>query len=373
MRRTSRQWWAVMAAVVAACLPLKAVEAQNCDCNACSDCAAGASIMDTQPGSIEDSAVSPQIPDLAFSERGSAFSGSTFAAPVAPGGYVEPAIIRSQARFRFEAAYDFNRPDRAEFYYTTWRSLGGKNPNPNDNPPGFPEPEIDRQQISLYLEHAVSRNLSFYVDLPYVFSDPLRNPNDQAFGDMQAGFKTAIFRDCDQLLTFRLNNYIPTADAAEDWVGTGHYSIEPGFLYQATLKDGWTLQAELRDWISINGAESAAGDYAGNVLRYGVGLAFDWIKGCNHRVTPVVEMVGWSVLEGQVFDFNDAAVDRTNGSLTAGNIGPVDADGDTIINIKIGARIADYCGSSIYAGWGHALSDDRWYEDIFRLEFRRFF
>ena len=58
-----------------------------------------------------------QAPSLNFSERGSAFTGSTFAAlDSAPGGYIEMAQIRSNFRFRFEAAYDFDRPDRAEFY-----------------------------------------------------------------------------------------------------------------------------------------------------------------------------------------------------------------------------------------------------------------
>ena len=89
--------------------------------------------------------------------------------------------------------------------------------------------------------------------------------------------------------------------SADRWVGTGHYSIEPGLLYSGKLSDRWTLQAELRDWISIGGAD----DYAGNVLRYGVGVGYDWIKGSRYRITPVVEAVGWTVLDGQVFDFDD--------------------------------------------------------------------
>ena len=92
-----------------------------------------------------------------------------------------------------------------------------------------------------------------------------------------------------------------------------------------------------------------------------------------YSVKPILEFVGWSVLEGQVFDFNDAAVDPTNANISAGDIGPVDADGDTIVNIKIGTRVANCCGGSLYAGWGHSLTGDRWYQDIFRFELRRMF
>lgn len=383
--------WASTLAILAAPSIAAAQLCDSCDCNLSPDCTSAPSyeflpydVMQPQmsepptPDDGSSDADSPiandaaidqafsSAPSLAFSERGSAFTGPTFAALGAPGGYIEPAFIRSNFRFRFDAAYDFDRPDRAEFYYTTWQLFGGQNPNP---PNGFPDPEIDRQELSVYYEHAFSNQFSVYANVPFVFSDPLRNPNVSGVGDMQAGFKLSLWSDCDQQLTFRLNNYIPTADADERWVGTGHYSIEPGLLYTANLSDGWTLQAEVRDWIAIGGAD----DYAGNVLRYGVGLGYDWFEGCRYRVTPVVEAVGWSVLDGQVFDFDDDAVDPTNVNIAAGDIGPIDASGDTIVNLKIGARIANYCGGSFYGGYGHSLTGDRWYRDIFRLEYRRMF
>ena len=291
-------------------------------------------------------------------------------------------------RLRFDAAYDFNRPDRAEFFYTTWEARGGKNPNPGTPPPvgpGFPDPDIDRQELSLYVERAFGNDFSAFVRLPVVFSNPLHNPNDAGFGDIQAGIKLALWQDRDQLLTFRLNNYIPTADAAHSWVGTGHYSIEPGLLYYARLTDRWTLEGEARDWISIGGAKnplpnldgSAAGsDYAGNVLRYGVAaLGYNLVQGRQYRLTPVVETVGWSVLEGQVFDFNDQLVvpGRPDPPNSGAALDSVDADGDTIVNLKIGARVADYRGTSVYGGWGRSLTGDRWYRDIFRFEIRRSF
>ena len=299
------------------------------------------------------------LPDFgAFNEQSVAFAstGRSVAA------YIDSALVRTQIRFRFDAAYDFNRADRAEYFYTTWNQFGGQNPNPGDTPPGFPEPNIDRQALWLYYEHAITNNVSLFIDVPFIFSNPEVNVNDSGVGDLQAGVKVSLYRDCRQQLTFQLKNYIPVTDASERWLGTGHYSLEPALLYNRQM-DRWTLEGEIRDWIAINGAVNPRNgqDYAGNVLRYGLGLGYDLACTDCYNVTPVVELVGWSVLEGQVFDF-DAPVP-----------GPVDADGDTIVNIKVGARIANACGSSIYCGWGHALTDDRWYEDIFRFEVRRMF
>jgi hypothetical protein len=46
---------------------------------------------------------------------GGAESGSTDV------GYIDPALIMNQFRFRFDASYDDNRPDRAEFFYSQYR------------------------------------------------------------------------------------------------------------------------------------------------------------------------------------------------------------------------------------------------------------
>ena len=67
-------------------------------------------------------------------------------------------------------------------------------------------------------------------------------------------------------------------------------------------------------------------------------------------MAPVAEIVGWSVLDG----FKTA--------------GP--ADGDEIINLKLGTRIRGRFRGSWYVGYGFALTDDVWYDEIFRLEYR---
>ena len=63
--------------------------------------------------------------------------------------------------------------------------------------------------------------------------------------------------------------------------------------------------------------------------------------------------------------------------LDGRNLLLLDADGDTIVNFKIGLRLGfDHDGlslgdrSSLYAGYGRALTGDVWYEDVFRFEYR---
>ena len=50
-----------------------------------------------------------------------------------------------------------------------------------------------------------------------------------------------------------------------------------------------------------------------------------------------------------------------------------DADGDTIVNLKAGARIGLGKNADLYGGYGHSLTGDRWYRDVIRFELRFLF
>jgi len=108
-------------------------------------------------------------------------------------------------------------------------------------------------------------------------------------------------------------------------------------------------------WLPIGGSApvptAADGHFAGRVYYYGIGPSFTVFDRGGTRVAPVVELVGWHVM---------------NGNQTAG---VSDASGVNIVNLKIGARIAVDRGS-FYAGYGRALTDDAWYTDIVRFEYR---
>jgi hypothetical protein len=76
-------------------------------------------------------------------------------------------------------------------------------------------------------------------------------------------------------------------------------------------------------------------------------------------VAPVVEAVGWTVLDGKKLATE----------------GPTDAAGDTIVNLKMGVRVGLDPNNlhQIYAGYGKSLTGDHWYEEIARLQYRVFY
>jgi hypothetical protein len=186
--------------------------------------------------------------------------------------------------------------------------------------------------------------------------------------DIEAGVKFAVLADPCRYLTLQFRTYIPTGDAGKG-LGTGHVSLEPGVLYYRRLVDRLVFQAQFRDWIPVDGGQAA-----GNVLIYGLGLGYDVYRRGNLCITPITEFVGWTVLNGFESFFGTVAP-APAGNALAGIALPVthgvaDASGDTIVNVKIGVRTYFCNGHDMYVGWGHALTGDRWYKDIFRVEYR---
>jgi hypothetical protein len=289
-------------------------------------------------------AVAPELPSLA--------SGVQGGRGVAFGSYIDSALIRNQFRLRFDAAYKDNRPDRAEFFYAKCGCFPGS--------PGPPKPEtrVDYQDISAYLEGALTPRFSLFVEVIERLLNPEMNDNADGFADMNAGFKAALISTADQVLTFQLRTYIPTG-ASTRGLGTDHVSLEPALLLWQQISDRLYAEAELRDWIPIGGT-----DFAGNVIRYGVGFAY-YVIGQPQlpgqhvesplAVAPIIEFVGWTVLSGKEF---------------APDIGTKDAAGDTIVNAKFGLRVNYGDHQSFAVSYGRALTGAVWYKDIIRVEYR---
>lgn len=269
--------------------------------------------------------------------------GSTFAY----GGYIDSAIIRSQIRLRYDAAYDNNRPDRAEFFYAKCGC------NPGGRGPIKPETRVDYQDINAYIEIAASNWLSGFVEVPVRFLNPDMNDNTAGLSDITAGLRVGLIANSSQAYTFQLRAFAPTGDD-DRGLGTGHASLEPAFLVFQKLTDRLYVEGELRDWIPIGGT-----DFAGNVIRYGIGTAYN-VAPCPERqfIAPVLEFVGWSVLGGKQTVFPPGIIEG--------------ASGDTIVNAKLGIRAGTFT-NSIYVGYGRALTGDVWYKDLFRIEYRRAF
>jgi hypothetical protein len=263
-------------------------------------------------------------------------------------GYIDDAIPGDVSRFRFDASYDFTRATRAEFFYPAAQPRG----------PGLPQPEprVDYQELSAYLELAPGDRFSGFIEVPWRFLNPEVNADTNGFSDMNAGFKYA-FIDCPDLVaTFQFRTYAPTGDSRRG-LGNDHVSLEPAFLLFAPLTERLALDGEFRYWVPIGGT-----DFAGDLIRYGVGIQYDLWHSCRYRITPVVEVIGWTVLSG-----------KESFVTPSGVVGIEDAAGDTIVNLKLGARIGLGERSDVYAGYGRSLTGDRWYENTFRLEYRLVF
>ncbi len=286
----------------------------------------------------------------------------------AAGGYIDNPIVGNYLRFRFDAAYDNPLPDRAEFFYG---QCGCYNPitpvapgpgSPRAGVNGISERRVDYQDISAYLEMARSDRFSWFVEVPIRFLNPDLLDNTAGLGDINFGTKYALIAEQDRYLTFQFRVYTPSGDG-DRGLGTAHFSLEPALLYWRRLTERVTLQGEFRDWISLSDSINPANGekFSGNVLRYGIGLGYDIIPSCDvnccGRLTAITEVVGWSIIGG----FATTSIPTT-----------VDTNGDSIVNIKVGGRYT-LGSSSFYAGYGHALTQDVWYKDIFRLEWRRSF
>jgi hypothetical protein len=325
-------------------------------------------IPQTPPGTPPSGEAPPrtepvlQPSDTAFADvgRGGVGFGETGAFTAA--GYIDSAIPVTQFRFRYDSSYRNNRPDRAEFFYAKcgcFRDLG------DFDAPGPPllETSVDYQDLSAYLEVAATERLSGFVELPVRFINPEQNANSAGLADMYAGVKYALIADPCRYVTFQFRTWFPTGDA-DRGLGNDHVSLEPGILLYELLTDKLILEAEVKDWIPIDGT-----DFAGNILRYGVGLSYLVVDRPTLRAAPVAEFVGWSVLGGK--ELAVASIDPPVTSVQ-------DADHDTIVNVKLGVRIGFgeqveptiWGGSDFYVGYGRALTGDVWYKDTLRVEYR---
>jgi hypothetical protein len=261
-------------------------------------------------------------------------------------GYIDPALPMNQLRLRYDSAYDNRRPNRAEFFYARGAPLG----------PGLPLPEksVDYQEVMGLIEYAPDEMTSVFVEFPCRFLNPEVNADHAGFGDMNAGLKRVLLGcPAESALTFQFRTWIPTGDAGKG-LGNDHVSLEPALLFCQKVDECLTVEGELRYWIPIDGT-----DFAGDIVRYGIGASYLMMNSGCLQVRPVVEVVGWTVMDGAqtvVSPFNVATIE--------------DAAGDTIVNAKVGVRATMNGSIDLYAGYGRPLTGDRWYDNVLRFELR---
>lgn len=252
-------------------------------------------------------------------------------------GYIDTATIANRVRFRFDAGFDMFPPDRAEFFYAA-------------GPSGSPPNRVDYQEFAAYFEYALSDCFSGFIEAPLRLINPDISSHSTGIADINLGIKALLLSNESSRTTFQLRAYLPTGDD-DRRLGTGNVSIEPALLQYQRLSEKWLMENEFRVWVPLTDDNSA-----GAVLRYGAGISYTHPNQCPCQLSfsPVFEMVGWTVLDGEA-------------TTTFGP--PTSASGDTIVNAKLGLRIS-YRGEQIYAGMGQSLTSDRWYNQLARIEYR---
>jgi len=289
-------------------------------------------------------------------------------------GYVEDATVRTQFRFRFDAGFGANAPDRAEFFYAKCGCFrSSESPFPDPEAPG-PGPgalySLDYQQLFLQGDWAVSPRLGLFGEVTFRSVNPKRfvegTPPSDTFeggtglGDTRVGAKLALLLEEDRALTLQIRAGIPTGDAGQG-LGNDNVSLEPALLFSNRLGPRWGLETQLGYHHPFGGSDPIPGTdadrYAGGILYYGIGPSFDAWETERFLMTPVLEVVGWRVLDG-----NQAFCSDGECAFTVAD--------PNIVNAKLGFRFLFGNTQSFYLGFGAALSDAAWYKSILRTEYR---
>ena len=280
-------------------------------------------------------------------------------------GYIDDATIDDHVRVRFDAAGGANTPDRSEFFYAQCGCNGPTAPGPGNPGAGDLVTNLRFQELNVEGQYAVKSGavkdrIAVFATIPVRFVQPQTffGPpphtftNQSGLGDIRVGAKGGIISNDDVLLTVEVEGFFKSGDAKKG-LGTDHNSLQTELLLNAQASDRVVVEAQFGDWHPFGGSTFNGVSYTGDVLFYGVGPSYEVVRTRHVTFAPVVELVGWHVLGGQVV------------------LPPVSpADGSNIVNLKFGARAIFDNGSSIYAGWGHSLTDQIWYKNIVRIEYR---
>ena len=281
-------------------------------------------------------------------------------------GYIDDAPVVSKVRLRFDTAMQNRTPDRAEFFYAKcgcYADLPPTDPAYDPDAPG-PHPgaanDINFQQWYIEGEYAATPHFSVFGELPIRWIQPQSFvpgtgagfPNQGGLSDLRVGIKSGLVSTDNAAVTLQIRQYLPTGDA-ELGLGTNHATVEPALLVAAGA-DRVSVESQVGVWLPFGGSKPAPtnldGHFAGKVFFYGFGPSVEVYRTARASVAPIVELVGWHVIDG----FESVATD---------------ASGTNILNLKIGGRVA-WAGHSVYVGYGHALTDASWYDDIVRFEYR---
>jgi hypothetical protein len=257
--------------------------------------------------------------------------------------FIDPAIPGNVFRLRFDAGYNNPLPTRGEFFMARTPS------------PGLPfaERRVDYQDLALYTEMAPDPRLSFFMQLPFRFLNPDVNRNHSDVADLSAGLKWALINQQETAVTVQLLATTPTGDPGRG-LGTDHVTVEPCLLLYQGM-GALALEGEAGCFVPIGGSSG----FASNVAVYGLGLKYDVYKDEELAITPVVETVGWTFLDGK-----KTVVQRNGSGLD------VSTSGDTIVTVAPGLRLRFGILGELYMGYARAVTGDVLFKERYRAEWR---
>lgn len=281
---------------------------------------------------------------------------------------------------RGDAAANWEFPDRAEYFWA--KTPGGKGPpDPGVDGMGIPlnrgETSVDYQDIVFSIERGGER-FSIATDIPIRAIDPEIRGCTTGLADMEVTSKIVVLDGCRFQLTQIFSTHLPTGSFRRG-TGNGHVSLEPGIAYRYKWNDKTYFHGDLTYLFPV-GADPF---FSGQFLNYGIALSHVWIDADTYAIIPTIEVDAWTVLDGQqtlpgsVFDPGTPAgpggmppaVPPSYSAQTE------EVDSIGIVNVHPGLRwVCDKggdCGVKEFGiSSGICVTQDSWYEELLRIEFR---
>lgn len=278
-------------------------------------------------------------------------------------GYIDDGAVGNEVRIRFDTGFNAPRPDRAEYFYA-----GSTSRDPSTT---AVQRTLNFQQLYISGEYAPFKTLSAFIMVPFrwiqpfFISAPGKSPDLFSGGgisDLQAGVKYAALKLDRTHVTLQFKADFPSGNGAKGF-GTNHYSVEPMVLLYQKLSDRVALEGEAGDSHPVGGTYfinpgGPPKKWSADVAMYGLGPSYQLIDRDKYSFAPVLELVAWHVF---------------GGLQTGANSVVQSAAGINVFNAKLGGRVSFLNGSSIYAGYGRAITSDIWYRNLFRVEYRKAF
>lgn len=196
---------------------------------------------------------------------------------------IDPAQPFNNFRIRTAIGYNMRLPDRAEYFWA--KTQTGKGP-----PKG--ESTIDYQAARLRMETG-AKKFSTAFEIPIIAIDPENNQNHAGLGDLRMATKTVIVEGKEWMLTQFMGFQFATGNAAAG-LGTGHVSMEPGFLFRNRMREQTWMHGELKFLFPL-GSDPMHG---GQVLKFATGFNTVWSNTDKSAWVPSLELSAFSVLNG---------------------------------------------------------------------------